>query len=686
MSKHQYTALYERLSRDDELQGESNSITNQKQLLEDYAKKHGFDPVRHFTDDGISGTTFDRKGFKAMIEEVLEGNISTIIVKDMSRFGRDYLKVGYYTEIMFVEKGVRFIAVNNNIDSANQTDSDFTPFLNIMNEWYARDSSRKINAVFTDRMERGLRCSGAIPYGYYRKPDDKQTLYVDEEAAKVVRRIFDMVVQGYSYNEIIRIFHNEKILIPAEYERIHSPSDCRHNPVPDPYMWNSTTLGYIIHRQEYLGHTVLKKSKGISYKSKKRVNVAAEDQMVFKNTHEPIIDEETWKLANKIKARKKKTPYAEDPFNLTGLLYCADCGSKLIRHDAQPTTREKMDSDRAYCCGMYRKGVNKVCTMHYVKRNDMLELIRKAIQRASKYSITNEQEFRERIMAELSVKQELDDSENEEKRTSAENRMQELDVLIGQVYETYAMEKIAPKQYERLMSQYNAEYEELEALVAELSPRAEERNPKADMESFITLPKKYADFEELTPLMVSEFIDKIIVHESNGIRGFGRKQKIEIYFNFIGQFIPPIPEEEILEEAKKQAAIQAEKNRIRAEKRKATLVRYNAKREKRLEELRLAAESGDPEAKAQYEEHCRKEEEKRERSKAYFKERYRKEQEKYANTKALAEQGDPQAIELLAEYDRRIAYRKKRVSDQGKAKRRAEKEARANMTLITANA
>ena len=621
-----------------------------------------------------------------MIEEVLEGNISTIIVKDMSRFGRDYLKVGYYTEIMFVEKGVRFIAVNNNIDSANQTDSDFTPFLNIMNEWYARDSSRKINAVFTDRMERGLRCSGAIPYGYYRKPDDKQTLYVDEEAAKVVRRIFDMVVQGYTYAEIIRIFHEEKILIPTEYERIHSPSDCRHNPVPDPYMWNSTTLGYIIHRQEYLGHTVLKKSKGVSYKSKKRVNVAAEDQMVFKNTHEPIVDEETWMLANKIKARRKKTPYTEDPFNLTGLLYCADCGSKLIRHDAQPTTREKMDSDRAYSCGMYRKEVNKVCTMHYVKRNDMLELIRKAIQRASKYTITNEQEFREKIIAELSVKQELDDSENEEKRTSAESRMQELDVLIGKLYETFALEKIAPKQYERLMNQYNAEYEELEALLAELSPRAEERNPKADMESFITLAKKYADFEELTPLMVSEFIDKIIVHESNGIRGFGRKQKIEIYFNFIGQFIPPIPEEEIREEAEKQAAIQAEKNRIRAEKRKATLVRYNAKREKRLEELRRAAESGDPEAKAQYEEHCRKEEEKRERSKAYFKERYRREQEKYANTKSLAEQGDPQAIELLAEYDRRIAYQKKRVSEQGKAKRRAEKEARANMTLITVNA
>lgn len=213
----------------------------------------------------------------------------------------------------------------------------------------------------------------------------------------------------------------------------------------------------------------------------------------------------------------------------------------------------------------------------------------------------------------------------------------------------------------------------LETVLAELSPRAEERDPKADMESFMALAKKYADFEELTPLMINEFIDKIIVHESNGVRGFGRKQKIEIYFNFIGQFIPPIPEEEIREEAERQAAIQAEKYRIRAEKRQVTLVRYRANREKRLEELRLAAESGDPEAKARYEEHCRKEEEKRERSKAYFKERYRREQEKYANTKALAEQGDPQAIELLAEYDRRKAYKNKQKSEKDKAKRRARK-------------
>ena len=677
MSKYQYTALYERLSRDDELQGESNSITNQKHLLEEYAKKNGFDTFRHFTDDGISGTTFERKGFQSMIGEVMEGNISTIIVKDMSRFGRDYLKVGYYTEIMFVEKGVRFIAINNNIDSANQTDSDFTPFLNIMNEWYARDSSRKINAVFTSRMESGLRCSGAIPYGYYRKPDDKQRLYVDEEAAKVVKRIFDMIVQGYSYADISRIFHEEKIPVPSEYTKVKSPSDCRHYQTYDPYLWSATTLSCIIHRQEYLGHTVLKKSKGVSYKSKKRVNVPEEERLVFENTHEAIVDEETWRLANKIKVKGKKTPYAEDPLSLTGILYCADCGAKLIRHDAIPSYREAMESDRAYCCSKYRN-IRGNCTMHFVKRTDMLELIKKSIQRASRFIITNEQEFRDQIMAELSAKKETNDTENEKRIKTAENRMKELDTLIGKLYETYALEKISAKQYERLMNQYEAEYSELDTLLAELTPeKEEEADPKEAMNSFIALAKKYADFEEITPLMIHEFIDRIVVHESNGIRGFGRTQKIEIYFNFIGQFIPPVPEEELKAEAERQAAEQAEKNRIRAEKRKATVERYRKNRAIRLEELRLAAESDDPDAIAEYEEHCRKEEEKHERSKAYFKERYRREKGKYSDTKALAESGDQQAIELLAEYDRRIAYRKKRVSEQGKAKRRALKEALA---------
>ena len=667
------TALYERLSKDDEVQGESNSIVNQKRMLTQYAEQHGYENIEHYTDDGWTGTNFDRPDWKRMLADIEAGKVGTVIVKDMSRFGRDYLKVGYYTEIMFVEKGVRFIAINNNIDSANQTDSDFTPFLNIMNEWYARDASRKINAVFASRMESGLRCSGAIPYGYYRKPDDKQTLYVDEESAKVVRRIFDMVVKGYSYAEIAKIFSEEKVLCPTEYNRLHYPEDCRHKPMDDPYRWNSTTLGYIIHRQEYLGHTVLKKSKGLSYKSKKRVKVADEDKIIFKNTHEAIVDEETWKIANKVKAYRKKTPYSVDPFNLTGLLYCADCGAKLIRRSYNSGAGERYESDQAYCCGKYRQITND-CTMHFIKRSDILELIKKSIQRASKYTITNEKQFREQILAELSVRQEIDTSKNEEVVANAEARMKELDTLIGKLYETYALEKISDRQYQRLMTQYEDEYGELEALVEELAPDEEEQTPKSDMDSFIALSKKYADFEELTSTMIHEFIDKIVVHESNGVRGFGRKQKIEIYFNFIGQFIPPYSTAELKAEAKEQAIKKAEKDRIRAEKRAETVKRYKENKAKRLAQLKLDAEAGDPKAIAEYEEYCRNEEKKREQSKAYFKERYRREQEKYKATKALAEQGDSRAVELLTEYDRRIEHKKQVASEREKAKRREKRK------------
>ena len=525
-----------------------------------------------------------------------------------------------------------------------------------------------------------------VCYGYLKSTEDKTKGIVDEEAAAIVRRIFEMTLDGKGPYQIAQILQAEKVLIPSAHLAKYNQGVNHTKTFKNIYGWSSSTVVQILTKREYLGHTVNFKTQK-HFKDKKSHYVSQDNWLVFENTHEPIISQELFDNVQRIRGRARRYPDGwGEAHPLTGLLYCADCGAKLVRRDATPTTRDAMDSDRAYCCSMYRKGVSKLCSMHYVKRNDMLELIKKAIQRASKYSITNEQEFREKIMAELSERQEIDNSENEEKRIAAENRLQELDVLIGKLYETFALEKIAPKQYERLMSQYDAEYEELEALIAELSPREEEHDPVADMNSFIALAKKYADFEELTPLMINEFIDKIIVHESNGVRGFGRKQKIEIYFNFIGQFIPPIPEEEIREEAERQAAIQAEKNRIRAEKRKATLVKYNAKKAERLEKLKSDAEAGDPEAKAQYEEHCRKEEEKRERSKAYFKERYRREQEKYANTKALAEEGDPQAIELLAEYDRRIAYRKKRVSEQGKAKRRAEKEARANMPLIIANA
>lgn len=323
------TALYERLSRDDELQGESNSITNQKQLLENYATKNGYSHIRHFTDDGVSGTTFEREGFKAMIEKVEAGKVGVVIVKDMSRFGRDYLKVGFYTEVMFKEKGVRFIAINNGIDSENQQDSDFTPFLNIMNEWYARDASRKIQAVFKARMQEGKRVSPSVPYGYLRDPDDKQKLIIDEEPAAVVRRIYQMVIEGKGVTLIANTLRDEKVLIPAAYAKIHCPENDHSKGFTSPYLWSPTVVASILAKQEYMGHTVLGKTISVSYKTKKRRKATPDELMVFKNTHPAIVDEETWNLAQKLRKTVRKPSYDRPPHPLTGLVYCADCGHKM---------------------------------------------------------------------------------------------------------------------------------------------------------------------------------------------------------------------------------------------------------------------------------------------------------------------------------------------------------------------
>ena len=288
------TALYERLSRDDEQAGESNSILNQKKYLEEYARQKGLRNIRHFYDDGYSGTNFNRPGFTALLEEIEAGRVDTLVVKDLSRFGRNYLQVGYYTEIVFPKKGVRFIAINNNVDSANPTENDFTPFLNIMNEWYAKDTSNKIKAVFKSRMKEGLRCSGAIPYGYKRINGDKQTLVVDEPAAEIVRKVFRLACQGMGVTAIAEQLTEEKVLIPSAYTAKYFPENCRNRSFSDPYRWNANTIGHILDRQEYLGHTVLGKSICENFKTKQRRAATPEELMIFPDTHEAIIDQDTY--------------------------------------------------------------------------------------------------------------------------------------------------------------------------------------------------------------------------------------------------------------------------------------------------------------------------------------------------------------------------------------------------------
>ena len=541
MESKKITALYERLSRDDELQGESNSIKNQKQLLENYAHKNGYSHIRHFTDDGVSGTTFEREGFQAMITEVEAGNVSTVIVKDMSRFGRDYLKVGFYTEVMFKEKGVRFIAINNGIDSANQQDSDFTPFLNIMNEWYARDASRKIQAVFKSRMQDGKRVSPSVPYGYLRSPEDKQKLIIDEEPAAIVRRIYQMVIEGKGVTAIADNLTAEKVLIPSAYAKIHCPENNHSKGFINPYLWSPTVISYILEKQEYMGHTVLGKTISVSYKTKKRRKAEPDELMIFKNTHPAIVDEETWHLAQKLRKTVRRPSYNRQPHPLTGLVYCADCGSKMTHRQPSPTKKKKYDADDAYICGSYRQRTRD-CTMHYIKTSVLWELILTAIREVSDYVRQDEQAFIDKVQQTSTVQ--MAEIQREKKRRLAEatERNGELNTLIKKLYEGNAIGKIPDKHFERLLSDYDSEQTALETEIEGLKAQIDsfnEENTKAD--KFIAVVRRYTDFTELTTSMLNEFIEKVVVHEATGGRT-DRKQKIDVYFNFVGQVELPPPD------------------------------------------------------------------------------------------------------------------------------------------------
>lgn len=557
------TALYERLSRDDELQGESNSITNQKIFLEDYARRNNFQNIRHFTDDGVSGTTFDRKGFQSMIAEVEAGKVATIIVKDMSRFGRDYLKVGFYTEVMFKDKDVRFIAVNNGIDSDKQSDNDFTPFLNIMNEWYARDSSRKIQAIFKSRMEKGLRCSGSVPYGYRRDPEDKQHLIVDEEPAAVVRRIFQMVIDGYGVMSIADALTADKVMIPSAYAKCNYPENNHSKGFHDPYRWSSTAVGYILEKREYMGHTVLGKTISQNYKTKKRRKAEPEELMIFKNTHEAIVDEETWELAHRLRKTIRKPSYPDRPANpLTGLVYCADCGHKMTHRQPSPTKKKIYDADDAYVCGSYRQ-LTRDCTMHFIKTSALQDLILSAIREVSAFVHSDEKEFLHLVREETDAGIEKEIKEQKKRLHKAEKRIAELDILIKKLYEGNATGRIPDKHFDRMLADYDREQSELEQTVSELQQAiVTQAQDYESPQKFVALVKRYTDFSELTAPMLNEFIEKVVVHEATGDRAH-RKQKVDIYFNFIGNFVLPKPEAPVLTAEQQEAKRKKEERRQR---------------------------------------------------------------------------------------------------------------------------
>ena len=660
--KKRYTALYERLSRDDELQGESNSILNQKKYLEDYARQMGFSNIRHFTDDGYTGTNFNRPGFQTMLEEVEAGNIATVIVKDMSRFGRNYLLVGNYTELLFPNKGVRFIAVNNGVDSANPTSSDFTPFLNIMNEWYAKDTSNKIKTVFRNRMKEGNRVSGSIPYGYYRKPDDKQTLYVDEEAAAVVRKIFDMAAHGAGLTEISDTLTCDKVLIPSAYSQKYQPQNNRNTSFHDPYCWNNTTVSYILDRQEYLGHTILGKTISENFKIKKRRKASEDELIIFRNTHEPIITQEVWDAAQKLRKRSpRKLQNGTYSHRLSGLIFCADCGHRMSYKSPDSVRRpdnRHFDSDSGFQCVRYRNRYDG-CTSHSIKVSVLEEAILKSIQAVSDYVLEDEDAFIEELQAQWQSQKQGLFVENKKELANAKKRMDELDNLIRGLYESNRSGKLPDRQFQRLIAQYDEEQGQCESRIAELEAKAGDSTAsKVDPKRFVALVRKYQDCEVLTDDMLYAFIEKVEVHAPTGGRTRYRQQRIDIYFNFIGEYHPPaeeISEEERIRKIDEQA--EAKKN----EKRQKSVQRYR----ERQNELKAAAQAGDPEAieKLEFE---------RERKRLQGAKRR-------AELKAMRE-ADPEYIRTMEEKER-IRLEKMQEAERRKAEKQKNKAKRTRKEL-----
>ena len=585
------TALYERLSRDDEMVGDSNSIVNQKKMLEDYAKQNGYTNIEHFTDDGYSGGSFDRPDWKRMVAGIEDGSIGTVIVKDMSRIGRDYLQVGFYTEVMFKEKEVHFIAIANGVDNQKRESSEFAPFLNIMNEWYIRDSSRKVTTVLRARGMEGKHTTNNAIYGYRKSEEDKNQWVIDEEAAEVVRRIYRMSLEGKGPYEIARILSEEQIERPSYYLAKRGLGTClSNNNTATPYVWRGATVRDILSKPEYMGHTVNFRSYKESYKDKRAKKTPKEDWVIFKNTQEAIVSEEMWNKVQELRKTVRRTDTVGEANPFTGLLYCADCGAKMYNHrggagrarnwKGELNGKRRPDRDE-YNCSTYnlsRQSYDKQCSQHYIRTEVVRKLVLETIKAVSDYVITNEEEFINRIYSSSRDKQKESIKSLKRKIAQDTKRVNELNMLMKKLYEDNISGKLSDKRFEFMLSEFENEQDTLE--ISMENAKAEIEKYESDTvraDKFIELVKRYTDFSELTTPMLNEFVEKILVHEADYSSG-ERVQEVEIYLNFIGKFELPVKEptaEEIAEHEKLKArrAKKAEYNR-----------RYMEKRRKRIEE------------------------------------------------------------------------------------------------------
>lgn len=524
------TALYCRLSQDDKMEGDSNSIINQKKILKKYAAEHGYTNIKFYIDDGISGTTFNRPGFQAMIADIEAGLVKRVIIKDMSRFGRDYLQVGMYTEIMFPEHDIHFIAVNDGVDST-QGDNEFTPFRNIINEWYAKDTSKKIRAVMKVKGNAGEHLTVLPPYGYMKSPENKKQWIKDPEPNQVVYEIGLYVMDGYGPSQIARILKERKILTPAAY---YASIGRKTNVTKqgDPYSWDASTIADIMDRwREYLGHTVNFKTRKKSYKSKKTINNPESEWVIFENTHEPTWTEAIADAVRLARQTRRRPTKMGEMGKYSGMMFCADCGSIMYQCRATNFRPEQ----EYYLCAGYRKSRDICGQTHSIRTVILDELILKNLREIVSLVSKSKEEFVRMVMDADAKQRNKDLARRKKTLADADKRIAELDMIFKRIYEDNISGKLSDDRFQKLSADYENEQRELQTLAAELRQEVEaEEGKTANVNRFLSIVDRYTDIPELTTCILHEFVEKIVIHAASDPKGKNRTQEIDIYYKGIG--------------------------------------------------------------------------------------------------------------------------------------------------------
>ena len=525
------TALYPRLSHEDELQGESNSISNQKRILETYAKQNGFSNLRWYTDDGYSGANFQRPGFQAMLADIEAGKVGTVIVKDMSRLGRNYLQVGMYTEMIFPQKGVRFIAINDGVDSA-QGENDFAPLRNIFNEWLVRDTSKKIKAVKRSKGMSGKPITSKPVYGYLM--DEDENFIIDEEAAPVVRQIYSLCLAGNGPTKIARMLTEQQIPTPGTLEYRRTGSTRRYHPGYE-CKWATNTVVHLLENREYTGCLVNFKTEKPSYKLKHSIENPPEKQAVFENHHEPIIDRETWERVQELRKQRKRPNRYDEVGLFSGILFCADCGSVMYQQRYQ-TDKRKQD---CYICGSYKKRTAD-CTAHFIRTDLLTAGVLSNLRKVTSYAAKHEARFMKLLIEQNEDGDRRRNAAKKKELEAAEKRIAELSAIFKRLYEDSVTGRISDERFTELSADYEAEQKELKERAARLREElSKAQEATANAEKFMNVVRRHTTIEELTPALLREFVEKIVVHESVALdgkrRGKLRRQEIEIYYSFVGK-------------------------------------------------------------------------------------------------------------------------------------------------------